>query len=305
MVPLSCQSTPHSCSHPWGVIGLWRGCPQRCPRAGRAEPCPTDGVPRRAGTTRGVSGSAELGCIWGAGSQGPPAALLHPLAPCSATGMERASPWAENSHGPYQGCRKPQPRWGADTRDPDPGRGHIPHGSACAAGSILGAVRGPSAAFVARCQQEARDPLPSPHTGKREGMGGSQHRGTRAQPPPVTAARLPPPSQGTASASGPGCRGCQDAAPCPSPRAGSQRRQLSLTPLRPSLLPSLSLRSSAPLHPSIRPPACLSVCPFLSAGLGRSGWPGAGGCAPPGRNSASLSCISLFFLPSSPAAVAI
>lgn len=41
---------------PWGAPAslplAW--CPQGCPRDGRAEPCPTDGVPCRAGTTRGV-----------------------------------------------------------------------------------------------------------------------------------------------------------------------------------------------------------------------------------------------------------
>lgn len=206
-------------------------------------------------------------------------------APPGTVGMERTSPWAENSHGPDQGCLKPQPQWGADTRDPALGRGHILHGSACAAGSILGAARGQSAALdahgaVAVAAGGAGSAPISPHWQK-GGDGGvpasgylgtapSRHR--RSSPAPLSRhsvglrTRLP---------RTPGCG--------PLPKARS-----SLTPLRPSLLPSLSLRSSAPLRPSVRP----SVCPFLSAGLGRSGWPGGGGTAlPPAGIQLSLSLL--------------
>lgn len=215
-------------------------------------------------------------------------------APPGTVGMERTSPWAENSHGPDQGCLKPQPQWGADTRDPALGRGHILHGSACAAGSVLGAARGQSAALDAHGSVVAAaggaGPAPiSPHwqKGGRPSIGVPGHSPLPSPPlvsrPPLKAQRRPP---------DPAAQDARMRPPAQSPRAGWQRRQLSnpsasfspSQPVSPQLCPAPSVR------PPARPPVRLSVSLRRARPQRLAG--GRGDRAPPGRNSAfSLSLV--------------
>lgn len=231
-----------------------------------------------------------MGWAWGAGSQGPPAPLPHPLAlwgwsaprrgQKTATGLTRAA-----SNPSLSGVQTPEILlWDGAT--------------SCTALPVQPAAfweqrEGRVLPWMPMAwwwrQQEARDPLPSPHTGKRGGVPASGYPGTapsrhhRSSPAPLSRHSV---GLRTRLRRTPGC------GPLPKARARGGSAGSSLTPLRPSLLPSLSLRSSAQLRPSVHPPARPSVCPFLSAGLGRSGWPGGGGTAlPPAGIQLSLSLL--------------